>query len=61
MFADDYFYRKRGIKNSNAICFHSVRNVFFNKLKFSEDFLRIAYDIHTMAYVMMQDDTYYVL
>lgn len=55
----DYYWRKIGTSNPNAICYHAKR-VYGDKVPFSEDVAtRGAYDAFTVTYTLMQFAVYF--
>ncbi len=54
LFIGDYYWRKRGVKNPNAICMRVIRNIDINNAHFSDDLAKGVYDLHTVTYVMIQ-------
>ena len=58
MFIGDYYWRKRGIDNRNAICIHSARSFDKNKVIFSEDMKKSLVSHCTITYTMIQAAIY---
>lgn len=56
LFIGDYYWRKRGMKNPNAICMRVMRKS--NNLHFSDDLIKGVYDSHTVTYIMIQVAVY---
>ncbi len=58
LFIGDYFWRKRGVSNSNALCFHGKRGSIKGVPEFSEDISKYVIDHHTVTYSMIQCAVY---
>lgn len=54
MFIGDYYWRKRGVNNKNAICIHSARSFKGDKVDFSEDITKKVVSHCTITYSMIQ-------
>jgi hypothetical protein len=57
IFIGDYYWRKRGVDNPNALCFHTFRNSK-NSVKFSEDISNGISCHYTITYSMIQAAVY---
>ncbi len=58
LFVGDYYWRKRGMKNPNAICIHSAMSFNKNKVDFSEDMTKVLISHYTVTYTMIQAAIY---
>ena len=58
LFVGDYYWRKRGMKNPNAICIHSARSFNKNRVDFSEDMSKALVSHCTVTYTMIQAAIY---
>ncbi|MBM6776923.1 DUF115 domain-containing protein [Collinsella tanakaei] len=58
IFIGDYFWRKRGVNNPHAICFHGKRGAKNGMPEFSTDISRYIIDHHTVSYSMIQCAAY---
>lgn len=58
LFIGDYFWRKRRVSNSNALCFHGKRWLSNKVPEFSEDISNYIVDCHTVTYSMIQCAVY---
>lgn len=58
LFIGDYYWRKRGISNPNAVCFHAYRVYKESMLKFSTEIEKGIYDYCTITYSMIQAAVY---
>lgn len=54
LFIGDYYWRKRGMKNKNAICIRVFRNNGKNNPQFSSDLKKGVFDSYTVTYIMIQ-------
>lgn len=54
MFIGDYYWRKRGINNKNALCVHSGRSFGKKTVDFSEDISKKIVSHYTVTYSMIQ-------
>lgn len=57
LFVGDYYWRKRGMKNPNAICIH-CRRAFSEEIPFSTDISKYIIDHCTITYTMIQAAIY---
>lgn len=58
MFIGDYYWRVRGVNNSNALCVHSVRSYTGEKIGFSEEISDVIIAHYTVTYAMIQAAVY---
>lgn len=58
IFISDYYWRVRGMNNSNAICVHSERSYKSENVEFSEDISKIIIAHYTVTYAMIQTAIY---
>jgi len=58
MFIGDYYWRKRGINNKNAICFHTHKRNVSGQIGFSRDIECGVFDSYTITYSMIQVAAY---
>lgn len=54
MFIGEYYWRKRGINNSHAVCIRARRNNLNKKIAFSEDISEYIINTPTITYTMIQ-------
>lgn len=58
LFVGDYYWRKRGMKNKNAICVHSARSFNKHRVDFSNDMEKALVSHYTITYTMIQAAIY---
>ena len=58
LFIGDYYWRKRGMKNTNAICIHSARSFNSEQVDFSENMEKALVSHCTITYTMIQAAVY---
>lgn len=58
LFIGDYYWRKRGMTNPNAICIHSARNFSKDSVAFSTDMTKALVSHCTITYTMIQAAVY---
>lgn len=58
LFVGDYYWKYRGMKNSNAICIHTERCLNENKVGFSSNAEKVLYSHFTVTHAMIQMAVY---